>query len=61
MNDAGAAPQRLGFLKSMGKVPDDFDSMNATQIADLFSKIDEPGDKPIVSQERTNLDEEFSK
>lgn len=45
----------------MGKVPDDFDSMNATQIADLFSKIDEPDDKPIVSQERTNLDEEFSK
>ena len=29
-------PQRLGFMKGMGKIPDDFDTMYAKEIEDLF-------------------------
>lgn len=29
-------PQRLGFMKGMGKVPDDFDNMGAEEIERLF-------------------------
>ena len=30
------APRRLGFMKGMGKIPDDFDTMYAKEIEDLF-------------------------
>lgn len=29
-------PQRLGFMKGKGKIPDDFDTMYAKEIEDLF-------------------------
>lgn len=29
-------PQRLGFMKGMGKVPDDFDTLYAQEIENLF-------------------------
>ena len=29
-------PQRLGFMKGQGKIPDDFDTMYAKEIEDLF-------------------------
>ena len=29
-------PQRLGFMKGLGKIPDDFDTMYAKEIEDLF-------------------------
>ncbi len=29
-------PQRLGFMKGMGKIPDDFDTMYAREIEDMF-------------------------
>lgn len=29
-------PQRLGFMKGMGKIPGDFDTMSAKEIEDLF-------------------------
>ena len=31
-------PQRLGFMKGKGKIPDDFDTMYAKEIEDLFYK-----------------------
>lgn len=34
--DAPAAPKRIGFLEGEISVPDDFDSMGATEIAALF-------------------------
>ena len=30
-------PQRLGFMKGRGKIPDDFDTMYADEIARLFN------------------------
>ena len=29
-------PQRLGFMRGRGKVPDDFDTMYAKEIEDMF-------------------------
>ena len=29
-------PQRLGFMKGKGKIPDDFDTMYAKEIEDMF-------------------------
>ena len=29
-------PQRLGFMKGRGKIPDDFDTMYAKEIEDMF-------------------------
>ena len=29
-------PQRLGFMRGKGKIPDDFDTMYAKEIEDLF-------------------------
>lgn len=29
-------PQRLGFMKGKGKIPDDFDTMYAKEIEELF-------------------------
>ena len=29
-------PQRLGFMQGKGKIPDDFDTMYAKEIEDLF-------------------------
>ena len=29
-------PQRLGFMRGMGQVPDDFDSLYAKEIEDMF-------------------------
>ena len=29
-------PQRLGFMKGMGQIPEDFDTMYAKEIEDLF-------------------------
>lgn len=34
--DAPTAPKRIGFLEGEISVPDDFDSMGATEIAALF-------------------------
>ena len=34
--DAPAAPKRIGFLEGEISVPDDFDSMGASEIAALF-------------------------
>ena len=36
--DAPRAPQRLGFLAGEIAVPDDFDTMGATEIAALFER-----------------------
>ena len=33
-------PQRLGFMKGMGKVPDDFDTMYADEILRMFEGED---------------------
>ena len=30
-------PQRLGFMRGKGKIPDDFDTMYAKDIEDLFN------------------------
>ncbi len=30
-------PQRLGFMKGKGKIPEDFDTMYAKEIEDLFN------------------------
>ena len=30
-------PQRLGFMRGKGKIPDDFDTMYAKEIEDLFN------------------------
>ncbi|MBK6868301.1 MAG: type II toxin-antitoxin system Phd/YefM family antitoxin [Burkholderiales bacterium] len=29
-------PQRLGFMRGMGQVPDDFDTLDAKEIEDMF-------------------------
>ncbi|MGH8183556.1 MAG: type II toxin-antitoxin system Phd/YefM family antitoxin [Rhodanobacteraceae bacterium] len=34
--DAPVAPKRIGFLEGEISVPDDFDSMGATEVAALF-------------------------
>ena len=34
------APRRLGFMKGMGKIPDDFDTMYAEEIARMFNGDD---------------------
>jgi prevent-host-death family protein len=33
--------RRIGFMKGMGSVPDDFDTMFAKEIADMFEGRDE--------------------
>ena len=35
-SDLVKKPQRLGFMKGKGKIPDDFDTMYAKEIEDLF-------------------------
>ena len=35
-SDLVKKPQRLGFMKGQGKIPDDFDTMYAKEIEDLF-------------------------
>ena len=35
-------PQRLGFMKGKGKIPDDFDTMYAKEIEDMFNCDDAP-------------------
>ncbi len=34
-------PQRIGFMQGAGTVPDDFDTMAAEEIADMFEGIDQ--------------------
>jgi antitoxin (DNA-binding transcriptional repressor) of toxin-antitoxin stability system len=36
-------PQRVGFMRGEGSVPDDFDTMGAGEIADLFEGRSAPG------------------
>ena len=36
------APRRIGFMKGEGSVPDDFDTMAAEEIADMFEGRDGP-------------------
>ena len=31
-------PQRLGFMLGMGKIPDDFDTLYAKDIEDMFNQ-----------------------
>jgi prevent-host-death family protein len=38
-------PQRIGFMKGAGTVPDDFDSMAGKEIADMFEGADHPAAK----------------
>jgi hypothetical protein len=42
-------PQRLGFMKGMGKIPDDFDTMYADEIARMFNGEDEEMRLPLAS------------
>jgi prevent-host-death family protein len=39
-------PQRIGFMRGEGSVPDDFDKMGAAEIADMFEGRSAAGDKP---------------
>jgi prevent-host-death family protein len=39
-------PQRIGFMKGEGTVPDDFDTMSADDIADMFDGVDQSAAKP---------------
>jgi antitoxin (DNA-binding transcriptional repressor) of toxin-antitoxin stability system len=39
--EGGQAPNRLGFMKGMMKVPDDFDRLGADAISHLFSGTQE--------------------
>jgi prevent-host-death family protein len=41
-------PQRIGFMKGMGTVPDDFDTMFQKEIEDMFygGPIEPPENKP---------------
>jgi prevent-host-death family protein len=36
-------PRRVGFMRGEGSVPDDFDTMGAGEIADLFEGRSAPG------------------
>ncbi len=36
--DAEEAPSRMGFLRGQGRIPDDFDTMHAREIAELFGE-----------------------
>lgn len=39
-------PKRIGFMMGEGSVPDDFDTMAAAEIADLFEGRDGPDARP---------------